>query len=133
MKIARDYNPEEIKSMHLEIAESINELTDEQVVAMYQVMTEERAKDESRVRYNTPEKEKRWACCRCKKRENPDNSPVTWQCMGCGGRVCHRCTLRNAKDPRVYYDTTLCSEDCYHIVQAESAIVQGRVLDEELE
>lgn len=126
MKTARDHIPVEIVAMRVALTDALRGgLTDEQVVAMYYAMREGQAKDEARVRYKTPEKEKRWACCRCRAKENPDNSPVTWQCEGCGGRVCHNCTLRDKKDPRVYYDITLCSEDCFHVVQAESIILHG--------
>ncbi len=87
MKTARDYPPEELETMRRDLAESLDKLTDEQVVAMHREMQSEAAMVASRVRYNTSEKEKRWACCRCGVRENPDNSAITWRCESCVGRV----------------------------------------------
>lgn len=71
-------------------------------------------------------------CVRCGCETNIDGSPVTWKCQGCGQRVCRDCTMRNHKDPRVYYDTTVCSQECYDVVRMESGM-KGHALDEELE
>ena len=57
------------------------------------------------------------ACGVCGTLVNPDGSPVTWRCAGCGGRVCRGHTLTvPGKVPEEYYTDTLCSHACWEKV-----------------
>ncbi len=129
MRTARDCTPDELETMRRELAESLSTFSDRLVMALHREMRAEEARAEARVRYDTPEKEKRWACCRCGVRENPDNSAVTWSCESCNGRVCHNCTLRR-RDEHIYYDHTFCSQMCLDVFRAEKRILYGSEIDD---
>ncbi len=56
-------------------------------------------------------------CCVCNAITHPDGSPVTWRCVGCGGRVCRAHTLTiPGRVPAEYYGDTLCGFGCWEKV-----------------
>lgn len=71
------------------------------------------------------------ACCRCSSKKNPDDSPVTWKCQGCGGFVCQNCTLRSRINPQQYLDDTLCSMDCFIVKSVEDSFMGLQPSDEQ--